>query len=161
MIWTRAEHDERGVRLVVSDSDCGDVDLHLTTVQAEELGRALHGGGSAYGVDASSVDGDAATVRVANNEIHVTVAGDAQFVFALEAEEARQLGASILGRPVSYEVECPSCGTRTWARTRVAPSTEIAEADASTGHWTCPVCATRVRRSELVGDSDDVWRVPK
>jgi hypothetical protein len=161
VIWSRAEHEERGVRLVLSDSDRGDVDLHLTPVRAGELGRALFGGGSAYGVEAASVDGDAANVWVANNEIHVTVAGEAPFVFVLEAEEARQLGASILERPVSYEVECPSCGTRTWARTRVAPSSEIAEARASTEHWTCPVCATRVRDADLVGYSDDVWRVPK
>ena len=35
MIWTRVEHEKSGVRLVLSDTRNGDVDLRLSTVQAE------------------------------------------------------------------------------------------------------------------------------
>jgi hypothetical protein len=160
VVWARAEHVEGGIRLVLSDPSGPDADLSLRTVRAEELGRALFHGGSAYGISASAVDGEATAVRVAVNEITVTIEGDAPRVFALEADQACELGASILSRPVSYEVECSACGTRTWSETRIAPSEAIAETRATTESWTCPKCAASVPKGRLGGYGDDVWRVP-
>ncbi|HVP02476.1 MAG TPA: hypothetical protein VMT10_07905, partial [Solirubrobacteraceae bacterium] len=109
---------------------------------------------------AASVDDEAATLSVANAEIGVTIEDQTPYRFALEADKARALGESILARPVSYEVECPSCARRSWAETRLAPTSEVAEARARSEHWTCPHCGHRVISGDLVGYDDDVWRGP-
>ena len=95
MIWTRAKRAKDGVRLVVSDSENGDVDLMLATAAAEELGHALVSRRDISRVDALSADGDRATVSAANDEIGVTIEGDAPFRFALGAD-APELGAQLL-----------------------------------------------------------------
>jgi predicted RNA-binding Zn-ribbon protein involved in translation (DUF1610 family) len=159
MIWTRVEHEKNGLQLVLSDSDNGDVDLRLGRVHAEELGRALFLGGSAYGVEAVSADGESATLSASQNEISVTLNGEKPYRFVLEPEDARALGASILERPVINEVECPNCGRHSREDTTVARSSEIAEARARSEHWKCPHCGYAVIRGELVGYEDDVWRV--
>jgi predicted nucleic-acid-binding Zn-ribbon protein len=160
MIWTRAEHEKDALRLVLSDSNNGDVDLRLPTDQAGELGRALYLGGSAYGVRATSIDDGLATLSVANEEIVVIIEHEAPYRFVLGADDARALGASILARPVTYEVECPRCGRRSWAQTTIAPTGEIAEARSRAEQWSCPKCGHRVASADLTESDDDVWRVP-
>jgi hypothetical protein len=161
VVWAQAEQVDGvhgWVRLVLSDSEGPDTDLSLTHVQAESVGRALLQEGLAYGVEASTVDGESAALRIGQNEVTVAVKGGVPMVFVLEPAQARELGASMLARPVSYHVECPACCTQSWAQTRVDPY--AGEARGETETWTCPKCGTSVVVNQLVGDGDDVWRVP-
>jgi endogenous inhibitor of DNA gyrase (YacG/DUF329 family) len=156
-IWSNVEHLRDGVRLVLSDKRGPDVDLVLRATAVEELGRALLIGGSAEDVNARTVDGELAVMFATGGKVRVEIEGTTPIAFAL-GEQAVKIGELLLARPVEYEVECPSCGRRSRSTTTVAPSSEIAEAEAGHTEWTCPFCATRVVVADLAKDADDVWR---
>jgi hypothetical protein len=158
VVWTKVEHTSEGTRLVLSDEHGPDVDLVMKAISADEVGRALFGGGGASSVDATTVDGEHALIWIAGGEIRIESEGEAAKSFLL-AEQAVEVGEQLLARPVQYEVECPSCSRRSRSTTTVAPSSEVAQARARQSTWTCPFCATTLPMASLVEDADDVWRV--
>jgi predicted RNA-binding Zn-ribbon protein involved in translation (DUF1610 family) len=160
---TCVEHQKDGVRLILAtaDTDAGEVVLCVGTSRAEELARALYLGGSAYGVPAISSEGAPATLDVANDAITLELDGrEPDLFFAFAPDDARALGATIPARPVSSEVECPACGEHSWKESTLAPPGDIAKARARSECWTCPHCGHQVVSADLVGYSDDVWRIP-
>jgi DNA-directed RNA polymerase subunit RPC12/RpoP len=144
--------------LVLSDPTGPDVDLLLPPRSRDELGRALFLGGSAAAVAGATVDGDSATIRAEQGEVSVRVGGDV-YNFEL-GPAAEELGERLLARPFTYEVECPRCGARATESSTIAPTGDIAMERAASTWWSCARCSTRVRNSDFVGDSDDVWRFP-